>query len=150
MTNGQLIPEHIGPIEAVRIQAYTGGPFSAGIPKDADDIDSMRNDTLGLYDPIAHNVQGSSLSGYFKVIGNELHFTGLAAVARIAIFTRTADCQSPEVYADAVLSLAVMNLLKEGDSAPFAQMFSQQGQQYLSLIRGNAMVIQPVQMAQAA
>jgi hypothetical protein len=150
LTHGAMIPDHIGPIESVRIQPYTGAQFMAGRPKDADDIDSYRNDTLGLYDTVAHNITGSSLAGYYSVIGNEIRFTGFAAKALLANFTRTTDCQSPEVYADAVLSLAVMNLVKEGDAAPFAQFFAQQGQQYLNLIRGGSMIIQPVQMAQAA
>lgn len=150
ITHGAKLPDHIGPIEMLRIEPYDGATLIAGIPKDADDIDSMRVNSNDLYDTVAHDEEDSSLAGYFKIIGDEIRYTGFSAWALLANFTRTAACQSPEAYEDAVFSLAVMNLVKEGDSAPFANLFAQQGQQYLGLIRGNAMLIPPTQIAQAA
>lgn len=150
ITHGAKLPDHLGPIEMLRIEPYDGATLIAGIPKDADDIDSMRVNVNDLYDTIAHDEEGSSLAGYFKIIGDEVHYTGFSAWALLANFTPDDVCQAPASYEDAVFSLSVMNLVKEGDSAPFANIFTQQGQQYLGLIRGNAMVIPPTQMAQAA
>lgn len=150
LIHGEAIPEHLGPIEMVRIELFAGGPVAAGREKDADDIDAYRNDTLGLYDTIPHDQDGSTLGGYFKVIADEARFTGSEATALLAIFERSVECQSPESYEDIVFNIAMMNLVKEGDSAPFGMVFTNGAQQGLALIRGGAMVISPAQLAQAA
>ncbi len=151
LAHGEEIPTHLGPLEMIRIQLYDGGPLVTGREKDAEDIDAYRNDTLFLYDPIAHDQQGSSLGGYFKVVGNEIRYTGFTCFAMLANFLRYAGiCQAPENYEDAVFSLAMMNLIKEGDNAPYANIHMAQGQGYLNQIRGGATVLQPVQVAQSA
>ena len=147
LTHGAKVPDHLGPIEMVRIEPYDGAAKIAGLVADADDIDSMRANVESIYDSIPHDEEGSSLAGFWKVIGDEIHYTGFSAWALLAVFTRTGACQAPESDEDLVFSIAMMNLPKEGDSGAFFSAFAGQAQQGLGRIRTGAMLVPPVQSA---
>lgn len=152
VTHGAEVAEGIGPIGRPLIQPYTGADYVRGVTKAADDIDSYRLNPSNLYDSIDHDQSGSSLAGYydFDPISRVFNFTGLAAKVALAIFTKTAACQSPEAYEDTVFGLALMALPKEGDSAPFVGLIGQQALQHIREIKAGAMEVSPIDVPELA
>lgn len=151
LTHGEQIPEHIGSIGRPLIQPYSGAEWILGHPKSADEIDSYRNDDNHLYDAITHDQSGSSLAGYFDydAINQIFRFTGYAAKAMLATFTKTSACQAPVDYEDVDFGLALLALPKEGDSAPYVGLIGQQAVHCLREIKAGT-EISPIDVPELA
>jgi hypothetical protein len=61
-----------------------------------------------------------------------------------------AKLQSPQSLEDAVLCRAMTHLPKRGDNLPFHSVFVQEGINYLNMIKGGAITVPPLEVAQAA
>jgi hypothetical protein len=150
--NGDVLPDRIGAPAHIMITHVSGeSPRAGAFDKDLSvaDIERWRANAGALYGASV-GAASSSLNGFYVVSGERLFYTGFSATVTAAVFVRSGACQAPEAYEDAVFALAVSNLVKEGDSAPFLSAFLNEGNNYLAMIRSNAMVIPPLQMAQAA
>lgn len=117
---GAFLPDHQGQPAYVEIQKYSGGPYEQGADeKSYLEIESMRNNP-NIYDPAgkAHNVVGSSLSGYFDIWERKFYFTGFAARVGLAQVTR-ADVASkvPEILEPVWVKLSVGKAAKSGVGA---------------------------------
>lgn len=154
ITHLGVIPDHIGPIEQVRIQyasteaTYRAGKFDKHLT--LDDIERWRFNAVALYGGVAHNVTDSGLAGFYIVMGNQVFFTGNACRMHLANITRTGACQAPEVYEDTVFGLALGNLIKEGDRGPFTEVAVRDARMHLKLIREGRMELPPLALAEAA
>lgn len=152
VTHGQELDEAIGPIGRPLIQPYSGADYVRGVQRSADDIDSYRANTNSLYDSVAHNVTGSSLAGYydFDPISRVFSFTGFAAKVSLAVFVKTAACQAPVAYENAVYGIALLSLPKEGDAAPYLGLIGQQAAAQLKEIKAGAMEVSQVDIPEMA
>lgn len=116
---GAVIPDHIGPVEQVVIKHASADPDYKPGKTDPelslDDIVDWRANGAALYGA-AHDAAGSPVAGFYREVGNQLFYTGSDAKAYLANIIRTGAPQAPEVYEDAVVGLALEDLLKEGDS----------------------------------
>jgi hypothetical protein len=61
-----------------------------------------------------------------------------------------AKLQSPQEMEDFVFSIAMTNQVKRGDTVPFAEIYTSAANNYRQMVRGGAVVIPPIEMAQAA
>lgn len=89
--HGGDIPDHIGPVEQVRIKYisadsdYKAGKFDEHLS--LADIERWRANVGSLYGA-NHNAANSVLSGFYRQEGNQVFFTGYRLVAKIANFSR--------------------------------------------------------------
>lgn len=153
LTHGATLPDRIGPIAQVRIKHvsadsdYKAGKFDCNLS--LADIERWRANVGSIYGA-AHDAANSSLSGYYMVLGDEIYFTGYRARAKVATFTRSAGTmQSPQVYEDAVLAIAITNLVKRGDESGFASMYVQAANAYRQMISAGQMTLPALEVAQA-
>jgi hypothetical protein len=142
LTHLQLLPEHQGQPAYVEIQRYSGGPWMQGERRDYRKIESYRANTSKIYDPLDHNVNGSSLSGYFDIWEKRLYFTGFAARAGLAQVTRD-DVQDkiPEILEPTWIRLSVGESAKAGEgnySASIAGTYGQKGMNDLQAFQAGA------------
>jgi len=119
LTHGAIIPDHLGPIEQVRIKysgsdsTYRAGKFDPLVT--LDDIERWRANPGGICGP-DHDADNSLITGFYRVHGNEIFYTGSDAKVYIAVFTRSDECQSPESDEDMLLGLSLGDAIKEGDT----------------------------------
>jgi hypothetical protein len=99
LANGDLIPTHIGQVEAVQIKPYTAGTFALGERTTRTNIKLWRANTNNMFDTLAHDANGSILAGYFNVTNETITFTGSSAQAKIC--TYSPDYASPALQVDA-------------------------------------------------
>lgn len=122
IAHGGVIPDHLGPIEQVTIKygsgdsTYRAGKYDPAVG--LDDIERWRAN-VGTRYGAAHDAANSVLSGYYRIEGSQLFYTGSDAKAQIATFTRTAACQAPETDEDMLTGLSLGDAVKEGDNGPF-------------------------------
>src|SRR5690349_17927293 len=68
VTHGQLLPAHLGKPAFVEIQKVSGDLiWRKGKRKDVQQIEAYRANENLVYDEIAHDQDGSSLSGYYNI-----------------------------------------------------------------------------------
>jgi len=78
--SGDTLPNHVGDYSTVKIMPYSGAPFVIGHHKSREEILAYLNDaTINFYDPIAHNLAGSSLTAYWDIVDERIYFTGYQA-----------------------------------------------------------------------
>jgi len=151
------IPDHDGETGIPKIVPFDGSAAREGIPADPDEIDSYRNDTLGLYsaaldgtsvlhDQPDQNNLPSPVSLKYSIVAGRFKFTGLSAVIPMIQLTREmADAQIPENYEPTVVKLSIAKTVKEGDNLyQYAQAYAQAGQQDLMQIMSGALQVSPV------
>ena len=158
--HNQLLPEHEGEIGIPEIVPFTNAQPRAGVPADPDDIDSYRNDFLGLYTrafgvSTAHNMADvagmpSRVSGYYSIVANRIKFTGATCkIPMIQLTDSTLNSKLPYAYVPTVAKLAPMYALKEGDNImSMVQMLYADGKQDLQMIMQGAMATEEIIMEQ--
>lgn len=122
IAHGTVLPDSLGPPEQILIKYaaadtdYKAGKYDSSVT--LADIERWRANVGSRYGA-SHNAANSVLSGYFRLMGRQLFYTGSDAKAQLATFTRTAACQAPESDEDMLLGLALGDAVKEGDTGPF-------------------------------
>jgi hypothetical protein len=116
-TSGDAMPAHLGPPAAVKITLYSGGTVRDGARRDYRKIQSYR-ELPNIYDPagLAHNVAGSTLSGYYDIWDDRFFFTGFSAVLSLARLPVRADNLTliPELMENTWIRLAMGEAAKVG------------------------------------
>lgn len=98
LASGDTIPAHIGQVEAVRIEPYDGGSYVQGESTSRENIKLWRANTSSVFDALAHNVNGSALSGYYNITNQTIVFTGFAAQVKTG--TYSPDYTTPALQID--------------------------------------------------
>lgn len=98
LADGDTVPAHIGPIEAVRIEPYDGGTYVMGEKTSRENIKLWRLNTGSVFDAVAHNASGSALSGYYDLTNQTITFTGFAA--QVKTCTYAPDYATPALQVD--------------------------------------------------
>lgn len=147
------LPAHLGKPAYVEIQRYSGASWTTGDQKDKHKIESYRLNRLKVYDDKDHDVQDSSLSGYYDISDGKFYFTGYAARIGLATASRSdVTSKIPDFFENTVIKLAVGNALKAGEGAilfNIAQMYSQQGENDLTMFQQGSRSFPPVPEAEA-
>jgi hypothetical protein len=135
------IPTHIGSTGDVKIVVSNGGVTVPGRPATVEEIFEWRTNLNNAFGSLAHNAVGNAIAGYYSIKDNIAHFTGYTLTLKLATFTRTAACQSPNIYQNAVVVGALATLFpKEGSWLSKAQFYYAQQQRMLGEIRSNLAV----------
>lgn len=145
LTHAGELPDMAGQPSLVEIQPYSGAGFITGQLRDVQQIDSYRSNPSNIYDPIAHDTQGSTLSGYYAISNGRIYFAGYAARAYFPVLT-TAGVVSliPDEYENTWVALTMGLSIKEGDNLfPIGQYYMQHGERDLQAITQMG-VIQPL------
>jgi len=147
------LPEHLGKPAFVEIQKYSGAVWTSGDQKDKHKIDSYRTNTANIYDDKAHNIQNSTLSGFYDISDGKFYFTGYAARVGLATASRSdVTTKIPDFFENTVIKLAVGNALKAGEGAillNIAQIYTNQGENDLIAFQTGSRVFPPVPEAEA-
>lgn len=154
--HNELLPPHLGEHGIPQISVSGYDEEIAGIPADPDDIDSWRNDTLGLHsrlcgetvphDSVDSNGVPSHLAGKYSIVNSLVKFTGESCEIPIIRFDE-ARCatKTPEFALPTIVKLAPLWNLKEGDNLiGLASVLVEAGRADLERIRGGAMKVDPV------
>lgn len=153
LNHGDELPAHLGKPTYVEIQKYSGAGWTAGNQKDYHKVDSYRTNRLKTYDDKDHNVQDSTLAGYYDISEDKIYFTGyacrvgLAAAERDDVLTKI-----PDFFENTVIKLAVGNCLKAGEGAillNIAQGYNAAAENDLMMFKGGARSLPPVPEAEA-
>jgi hypothetical protein len=116
ITHGSQLPDHIGKVAFVEIQAYSGAPFRRAEQRPLARIEAYRENNSLIYDSIAHDTQGSTLSGYYDIWENKIYFTGNSCRIGIATVTRADTATKiPEVLENCWIGLSVEGCVKAGE-----------------------------------
>jgi hypothetical protein len=154
LTNGQVLPDHIGPVGQVRIKYATADsdykPGKHDEQLTVGDIIRWRANLESLYGTSAHSVADSPLAGFYIILGSEIYFTGHVARAQLANVIRTSSCQAPEAFEDLVLADAYLMSKKEGDSTDFVGLVQGYKRECLEMLDSGAMTLPRLQTAQEA
>lgn len=86
LDNGDPLPPYIGQIDTVKIEPYAGGSDIFAEATSRENIRLWRANTNNIFDTIAHNANGSSLSGYFNITNDTIFFTGYRANVRACMY----------------------------------------------------------------
>ena len=152
----EFLPEHDGAPGIPLIVPFPNGKRATGIPADPDEIDSYRNDTLGLFSralgfAVAHNAADplgmpSQNAGLYSINGNFLKFTGHSCeVPLVNLSEDMCDTKLPVSMIPTVAKLAPLWNLKEGDNLTgIASILVGEGQKDLMEIEKGAMTVSPV------
>lgn len=107
---------HLGPPASVLITPYTGGTAVQGDRKDYKKIQSYRENPEDVYDAIAHDAEGSTLSGYYDIWEDRFYFTGKSAVLTLARHPQRAETATliPGIMENTWIRLAVGEAAKVG------------------------------------
>lgn len=151
---GQEIPSHIGDIGEVTITHVSGDSSNKlANPMDRKEIEIYQRDTDSILNA-AHAASGTLVAGYYDpkaLMDGIAYFTGYAMQVRIATYTRTALCQSPEVYASAIVAGALSTLFtKDGLETELAKYYSMEFDKRLAAIRRDAMSLPEIVQTQKA
>lgn len=146
---------HTGEYGLVTIKYVSSdSDYKLGKPMKREEIEIILRDTDNTYNT-THSASGTLSAGYFDpeaLKDGIVYFTGYAFRARIAAYTRTAACQSPEAYAAGVLAHAWSVLFsKDGLDPELAKYYSLAASQREGLVRGNAKMLTEIpEMRKAA
>jgi hypothetical protein len=87
LSDGDTLPAHIGQVEAVRIKPYSGSlTYNSGESTSRSNIKHWRTNTNNIFDTIAHDANGSNLSGYFNITNETIRFTGNVAQVKVCSY----------------------------------------------------------------
>ena len=140
VNHGEQLPEHIGKVAFVQIQAFDGASYRRAEQRPLARIEAYRENTLSIYDAIDHNQDGSTLGGYYDIWENKIYFTGFAASVGIASVARAdVATKMPEVLEHTQIGLAVENCVKAGEgnvTMEVARWHGDRARQTLAEIKG--------------
>lgn len=144
-TNGAEMTSHTGELGEVTIKYVSGdSDYKLGKPLKREEIEIILRDTSSIFSA-AHSASGTLTAGYYDpeaLKDGVIYFTGYAFRARLAAYTRTAACQSPENYATGILAHAWGVLFSVDGLEPYlAQYYSREADKYEGMARGNAKIL---------
>ena len=117
LTHGAELPDMAGPLDIVEIKRHSAGDFRPGQLRDVQEIDSIRNDTLYIYDGVSHTNAHSRNSGFYATANGRFYFTGYSAQAYFPVISRTTvTTLIPDEYEPTWVKLSVGLSIKEGDN----------------------------------
>ena len=128
LANGVVLPVHIGQVEAVQIKPYSGASsYQIGEATSRENIRDWRENCNKVFDSKNHDVNGSSLTGYFNLTDEILTFTG--NVAQASICTYAPDYATPSLVIDnsfdgALVAGAIPRLFKVGVPGALIQSYT--------------------------
>jgi hypothetical protein len=154
--NDQL-PAHEGSPGIPTITPSSDDPTitMTGEPAEPAEIDSYRNDTLGLYtrsggETVAHdaldsNGQPSVVAGYYSFQNGQVKFAGARCqVPLIQMDEESIALYTPATYISTIVKLAPLWNLKEGDNlVGIAQTLVADGKADLQAIEGGSLSVSP-------
>jgi hypothetical protein len=154
--HNELLPAHLGAHGIPQIVCAPSLEEVDGIPSDPDEIDSYRNDILGLHtrlcgETVAHNAldtnnMPSPVSGRYSIVNGRLKFTGdECSVPMIRFDEARCAAFTPVPFIGTIVKLAPLWNLKEGDNLMgIAQTLVSAGRDDLMSIEKGAMSVSPV------
>lgn len=155
--HNDLLPAHLGAHGIPQITLACGcSEERIGVEADPDEIDSYRNDSLGLHtricgETVAHdcadsNGMPSPVAGYYSIVNGQLKFTGSSAeVPMIRFDEARAATHTPVIYLSTIVKLAPLFNLKEGDNLlGLAQILVSVGRDDLTAIEKGVLSVSPV------
>lgn len=94
LSHGDSLPDRVGPLTNIKIK-YVSGDSDYKAAKFDDnlslaDIERWRANNSDIYGA-DHDAASSLLSGYAKIVGDEIFFTGYRAKGKVATYTRTSQ-----------------------------------------------------------
>lgn len=98
LNSGSQMPAHIGQVEAVQIKPYGGSTYAIAEETSRSNIRLWRTNTNNIFDPIAHDQNGSNLAGYFNITNETITFTG--SVAQVKVCSYSPDYATPALQVD--------------------------------------------------
>lgn len=136
LTHGGELPDMAGENDLIEIQKYSGGSFVVGLPKDAQQIDSYRENPSSLYGSVSHTTQNSPLAGFYNISNGRFRFTGFAAqIYSPSISRSTVTGLIPDEYEGAWFMGGLGYAMKEGDNLADIAMY------YMGLFRQSLVAI---------
>lgn len=155
LAHGDELPDCVGEYGPVEIQIGSTATWVLGQPCDSEIEILMRRENAGnMFGATAHNVDGSSIGGFYNIRRPKIYFTGTKARIWVGSFIpnyAAPALQAPDIYLNAVVVGAVARLRKEGDVTP--DVFVMAGQlfgAYLAMIRRKELIIPDIEMTQRA
>lgn len=139
LTNGAVIPSHLGSPGVPRITPYSAATYTiVGKPKSMEEVTSYRANVGNRYSTIAHDAAGSKLAGYYAIDPSTqvIYFTGFSASADLATFSETDYTNLPDLYYPNAIALAIMHLKKDGDESDVFNHYTNIGMNGLASIAG--------------
>jgi hypothetical protein len=139
LTNGSVLPEHIGQVEAVQIKPFLeSATYNLAESTSRSNIRDWRENTNGMFDDTDHDRDGSALSGYFNITNETLTFTGYRAQVRICDYSP--DYTTPALQVDnqfdgTLIAGTIPRLNKIGVPQALVMSYGQQYASFLALIR---------------
>lgn len=153
LANGDTLPVHIGQVEAVRIEPYSGaGTYIPGESTSRENIRLWRANTANIFDAIAHNASGSALAGYYNITNQTIVFTGNAV--QVKVCTYSPDYTTPALVVDdqfdsALVAGAIPRLNKTGVAQALVLTYGQLYSSMLGAIRQGLTDMPSLPVAQA-
>lgn len=128
LVNGDVIPAHLGQIEAIQIKAYSAASgYSLAEATTRYNIRKWRNNTANIFDATAHDASGSNLPFYYHLDHQTIEFTGYRAQAKICTFTpdyATPAHQISNEFESAIIAGTIPKLAKIGVPTALVEHYS--------------------------
>lgn len=152
LAHGDNLPIHLGQVEAVQIEKYTGeGAYHPGLQTTRHNIIQWRENYNSIFDAIAHNANGSTLSGYFHIRNQTILFTGAQAQVKVVTFdpdfSGAPVHQIEEQWENALVCGMIPKLYKDGTDPRIVDHYSRQFQQVLTQIYSGLKAMPEIDMA---
>ncbi len=152
LDNGEVLPTHLGQVEAIRIRPYTGADYEIAEATSRSNIKDWRKPGT-VFDDIAHDQSGSGLAGYFNLTNETLTYTGYAAQALVVDYSP--DFDTPELQVDSqfegtLVAGTIPRLNKLGVPQALTMTYGGMYSQFLGLIRSGVAEMPTLTQAQAS
>lgn len=150
LISGDIIPAHLGEIEAIQIKPYSGAlGYEPAESTSRENIRLWRENYNQTFDSIAHDALGSELAGFYNLTGQTLTFTGYRAQAKIFTFNPNYSAHQIDAnFEPNIICGAIPKLLKIGVPAALAAHYGNQYQNMRNLLRGGHSQMPEVQEIQ--
>lgn len=150
LTHAGELPDLAGENDLIEIETKTA-TWSPGTPRSPQQIHDYRQNISNAYSSIAHDADGSPLSGYYAIHNGRVYFTGSDARIYIPVISRaTAASLIPDEYEGAWVCLGAGLTPKEGDNMlPISQYYMSIGNQALAAIASNSIADMTMPIAKA-
>jgi hypothetical protein len=154
LDHGDELPDHYGPVGAVRIKLYPAASgYEAGVEADSVEQINLWRENLGnMFGTLAHNAAGSTTGGHFLIVDNSrIYLTGHKAQVEIASFDVSAEnvdppvLGSPDAFEDVIYAGSVGDLPMEGDDLEQAGYYRDYYIKTLPMILAGASEVPPLQ-----
>jgi len=98
LANESILPAHIGQVEKVQIKQNSGGSFVLAEKAERDDIRQWRENYNLIFDPTAHDQNGSQIPSVFNITNETITFTG--SIAQVYVCQYSPDYATPALQID--------------------------------------------------